>query len=146
MRYKTFHADCSAEDVTSRDYPQGGSTPLSSTPDESVAGLSSSESRLEYKDVFEYRDINRHARRKIEAWLNDGWSVEWEWYGGTFGSGHYMNLRRLALDDGLPFFPSPSNKRIVLELPTTPEEPHEGFNSDWPSAWPSVSDADSDSK
>ena len=124
IRYKTFLAAChSAEDVTRRDCASDESTPISSTPEELVAGSSSSESRLEYKDVLEYRDINRHARRKIEAWLNDGWSVEWEWYGGTFGSGHYMTLRRLASDDGLPFFPSPSNKRIVLELPTTPEEP-----------------------
>ena len=99
------------------------STPLSSTPEELVTGSSSSACRFEYENVLEYREINRHARRKIEAWLNDGWSVEWEWYGRTFGSGHYMTLRRLASDDGLPFFPSPSNKRIVLEFPTTPNQP-----------------------
>ena len=132
IRYKTFRADPSLEDVTARNHTPDDSTPLSSTPEEPVAGSSSSESRLEYKNVLEYREINRHARRKIEAWLNDGWSVEWEWNRKKYWieSEHQMTLRRLASDDGLPFFPSPSNKRIALEFPTTPKSPWDS-DFDW---------------
>ena len=35
-------------------------------------GSSSPEGGIEYKNVIEYRDVNRHARRKIEAWLTEG--------------------------------------------------------------------------
>ena len=78
IRHKTFRADPSLEDVTARNHAPDDSTPLSPEPEEAVAGPSSSKGRLEYKNILEYREINRHARRKIEAWLNDGWSVEWE--------------------------------------------------------------------
>ena len=117
VRYKSFRADPSPEDVTARDHAPNSSTPLSSTLDEPVAGSSSSESRLEFKNLLEYREINRHARRKIEEWLNDGWRVEWKWNKKYCEeSKHQMTLRRSEED--LP--PSPSNKRIVLEFPTTP--------------------------
>ena len=123
IRHKTFRADPSLEDVTARNHAPDDSTSLSSTREEPVAGSSSSEGRLEYKNILEYREINRHVRRKIEAWLNDGWSVEWKWNRKYWEeSEHQMTLRRLASDDGLPFFPSLSNKRIVLEFPTSPEE------------------------
>ena len=125
IRLKTFRADPSLEDVTARNHTPHGSTPLSSTPEEPVVRSSPSEGMLEYKNLLEYREINRHARRKIEAWLNDGWSVEWEWNGKYCVWGkepeHQMTLRRS--DENLPAFPSPSNKRIVLESPTTPAPP-----------------------
>ena len=131
IRHKTFRADPSLEDVTARNHGPDNSTPFSSTPEEPVAGSSTSESRLEYKNVLEYREINRHARWKIEAWLNDGWSVEWEWngkYRPWQKPEHQMTLRRP--DESLPPFPSPSNKRIVLEFPTLPEEPPYESDSD----------------
>ena len=124
IRHKTFRPDPSLEDVTAWNHAPDDSTPLSPVPEESFAGSSSSESRLEYKNVLEYREINRHARRKIEAWLNDGWCVEWEWNGEYTLRGfseHQMTLRRS--DENLPPFPSPSNKRVVLEFPTTPKPP-----------------------
>ena len=125
VRHKTFRADPSPEDFAAQNHAPYDNTPLLPATKEPVAGSSSSESRLEYKNILEYREINRHVRRKIEAWLNDGWSVEWEWNRKKYWieSEHQMTLRRLASDDGLPFFPSPSNKKIVLEFPTTPEEP-----------------------
>ena len=141
VRYKTFHADCSAEDVTPRNYAADDSIQLSSTPEEPAGGSSSSEGRLEYKNVIDCREMNRHARRKIEGWLNDGWSVEWEWNGKYCEeSKHQMTLTRS--DENLP--PSPSKKRIVLEFPTTPSPWDTDF--DLPSEWLSASDAGSDSK
>ena len=153
IRYKTFlAARHSAEDVTSRNYALDDSTQLSSTPEGPVEGSSSSESRLEYENVLEYREINRHARRKIEAWLNDGWSVEWEWNGlydeqrkvdniwkhdAESWSVHQMTLRRS--DENLPPSTTPSNERIVLEFPTTPKLP-------WDSDSDCLSDSDSDSE
>ena len=122
IRHKTFRADPSLEDVTAWNHAPDDSTPLSSTPEEPARGSSSSESKLEYKNVLEYREINRHARRKIEAWLNDGWSVEWKWNGEYTPWGfseHQMTLRRS--NERLPPFPSPSTKRIVLEFPKTPK-------------------------
>ena len=131
IKYKTFHADPSLEDITARNHSPDDSTLLSLRPEEPVADSSSSKGRLEYKNVLEYREINRHARRKIEAWLNDGWSVEWEWNGLDdwdeddldYNSGwrynanplatHRMTLRRSKAN--LP--PSASNKRVVLEFP-----------------------------
>ena len=145
VRCKTFRADPSLEDVTARNHAPDNSTPLSSTPEDPVAGSAPSESRLEYKNIIEYREINRHARRKIEAWLNDGWSVEWEWNRKKYWieSEHQMTLRRLASDDGLPFFPSPSNKRITLKFPKTPNPPPD---PDPDPKYPEVySDAESDS-
>ena len=118
VRHKTFSADPSLEDVTARNHAPDDCTPLSPTLEGPVAGSSSSEGRLEYKNVVEYREINRHARRKIEAWLNDGWCVEWEWNHKYWKEEHHMTLRRS--DESLPPFPSPSNKTIVLEFPTTP--------------------------
>ena len=54
-----------------------------------------------------------------------------------------MTLRRLASDDGLPFFPSPSNKRITLKFPKTPNPPPD---PDPDPKYPEVySDAESDS-
>ena len=159
VRYKTFRADPSLEDVTARNHTPDDSTPLSSTPEESVTGSSSSEGRLEYKNVLEYREINRHARRKIEAWLKDGWSVEWEWNGlydkwrwdaevlyyvAESWTVHQMTLRRT--DESLPPFPSPSTKRIVLEFPTTPEPPPWNYDSDWSLDPDSASDVDPDSE
>ena len=143
IRHKTFRADPSLEDATARNHALDDSTPLSSTPEGPVAGSSSAKSRLEYKSVLEYREINRHARRKIEAWLFDGWSVEWEWnrlydelrkvddiwrYDGEPRPVHQMTLRRS--DENLPSSPTPSNERIVLEFPTTPKSPWDS-NSDW---------------
>ena len=134
IRYKTFRADPSLEDVTARDHTPHDSTPLSSTPEEAVAGSSSSESILEYKNILEYREINRHARRKIEAWLNDGWCVEWEWNGrynynwrdsrwksrsDEYRSAHWMTLRRSKAN----LSSSPSGKKIGLKFPNTPKAP-----------------------
>ena len=106
-------------------------TPLSSTPEELVTGSSSSACRLEYKNLLEYREINRHARRKIEAWLNDGWSVEWEW-NGQYDSYRWVD-NRMEFDDQSQavhqmtlkrsranLSPSASNKGIALKFPTTP--------------------------
>ena len=134
VRHKTLHANRSTDGVTTRDHAQDDSTQLPSALKEPVASSSSSESRPEYENVLEYREINRHARRKIEAWLNDGWSVEWKWngmydgfrcvnkrreYGFRFRSAHWMVLKRSRAN----VCPSASNKRIVLEFPTTPERP-----------------------
>ena len=159
VRYKTFRADPSLEDVTARNYAPDDSTTLSPAPKEPIAGSSSSEGKLEYKNVLEYREINRHARRKIEAWLNDGWSVEWEWnglddededsldhnigwrYNAKPLATHRMTLRRSKAN--LP--PSASNKRIVLEFPTTPKAPWDS-DSDCSSDSGSASDVDSDSE
>ena len=135
IRYKTFLAAChSAEDVTRRDCASAESTPISSTPEELVAGSSSSESRLEYMNVLEYREINRHARRKTEAWLNDGWSVEWEWNGlynyktcdsrwkgdsDEYRPAYRMTLRRSKAN----LSSSTSGKNIGLKFPNTPNPP-----------------------
>ena len=135
IRYKTFLAAChSAEDVTRRDCASAESTPISSTPEELVAGSSSSESRLEYMNVLEYREINRHARRKTEAWLNDGWSVEWEWNGlynyktcdsrwkgdsDEYRPAYRMTLRRSKAN----LSSSTSGKNIGLKFPKTPNPP-----------------------
>ena len=133
IRYKTFRADPSLEDVTARNHTPDDSTPLSSTPEESVTGSSSSEGRLEYKNVLEYREINRHARRKIEAWLNDGWCVEWEWNGrynynwrdsrwksrsDEYRSAHWMTLRRSNAN-----LSSSSSNKIDLKFPGTQKAP-----------------------
>ena len=132
IRLKIFRSDPPLEDVTVRNHAPDDSTQLPSTSKEPVAGSSSSEGRLEYKNILKYREINRHVRRKIEAWLNDGWSVEWEWNRKKYWieSEHQMTLRRFASDDGLPFFPPPSNKRIALEFPTTPKSPWDS-DFDW---------------
>ena len=143
VRHKTFRADPSLEDVTARNHALDDSTPLSSAPEGPVAGSSPSESMLEYKNILEHREINRHARRKIEAWLNDGWCVEWEWNHKYRNSEHQMTLRRS--DKILSPFPSPWNERIVLEFPTTPKPPWYP-DSDCSSDSRSASDADSDSK
>ena len=120
--------------VTARSYASDNNTQLLSPKDPVVSSYS--EDGLEYKNVLEYREINRHARRKIREWLNEGWSIEWEWngkYGGL--SEHQMTLRRF--DENLPPFPSPSHKKIVLEFPST-HEPGSGLGS--------ASDVDSDSE
>ena len=126
--------------------------PLSSTPEELVTGSSSSACRLEYKNVLEYREINRHARRKIEAWLNDGWSVEWEWNGlynyklgdsrwksdsDEHKSVHWMALRRSNAN----LSSSPSGKKIGLKFPKTPNPPPDP-DPNFPAVY---SDAESDS-
>ena len=131
IRYKTFRADPSLEDVTARNHAPDDSTPLSPAQEEPVAGSSSAERGPEYKNILEYREINRHARRKIEAWLDDGWSVEWKWNGlydderwvdsrweFVFAE-HWMTLRR----SDVSLSRSTSDKRIILEFPTTPEPP-----------------------
>ena len=142
VRHKTFRADPSLEDVSARNHAPDDSTPLSPALEEPVSGSSSSKGRLEYKNVLEYREINRHARRKIEAWLNDGWSVEWEWNEEYWEeSKHQMTLKRS--NERLP--PSPSNKRVVLEFPTTPKPPWYP-DSDCSSDSRSASNVDSDSK
>ena len=84
----------------------------------SVHALSSG-SGLEYVGVLEYREINRHARRKIETWLNSGWSVSWEWNGQYLWEGpmHWMNLTRIEADG---IRPSPSDGKVKLEFPKTP--------------------------
>ena len=81
IRLKIFRSDPLLEDVTVRNHAPDDSTQLPSTSKEPVAGSSSSEGRLEYKNILKYREINRHVRRKIEAWLNDGWCVSWVWNG-----------------------------------------------------------------
>ena len=111
---------------------------------------------LEYKNILEYREINRHARRKIEAWLNDGWGIEWEWnglydklrlvgnmleYDAESRPVHQMTLRR----SNAKLSPSASNKRAALEFPTTPKSPWDS-DSDCSSDSDSASDADSDSE
>ena len=134
VRHKTFRADPSLEDVTARNHALDDSTPLSSAPEGPVAGSSSSKGRLEYENVLEYRGINRHARRKIEAWLNDGWSVEWKWNGlydgwlWTDNGWEYDEIPRTSYRMTLRWSnaklsPSASNKRVVLEFPTTPKPP-----------------------
>ena len=134
IRLKIFRSDPLLEDVTVRNHAPDDSTQLPSTSKEPVAGSSSSEGRLEYKNILKYREINRHVRRKIEAWLNDGWTVEWEWNWvydkwrldertllnvADYWTIHQMTLRRS--NERLPPFPSPSTKRIVLEFPKTPK-------------------------
>ena len=133
IRYKTFRADSSLEDVTARNHDPDDSTPLSPVPEESFASSSSSESRLEYKNVLEYREINRHARRKIEVWLNDGWRVSWVWnglydykdndsrydYDKPYRSAQWMTLRRSKAN----ISSSPSGKKIGLKFPSTPKTP-----------------------
>ena len=71
IRHRTFRADPLLEDVTAGSDASNGSVPQS-TPVVPECGSPSSEDRLEYENVLEYLEINRHARRKIEAWLNDG--------------------------------------------------------------------------
>ena len=135
IRYNTFRADPSTEDVTAINNASGDSSP-SGVLDVSP---SSSEGRLEYENVLEYRDINRHARRKIEAWINDGWRVSWEWnglynysrekravdnrwvYDGPGATAHWMTLRKSRAN--LPLSGSTSHKRITLEFPKTPKPP-----------------------
>ena len=143
-RFGTRHSvpTPSLEDVTARNHAPDDSTPLSSTLEDPVAGSSPSEGRLEYKNVLEYREINRHARRKIEAWLNDGWSVEWEWnglYNYKWGdnrrksdsdehkSVHWMALRRSKAN----LSSSPSGKKIGLEFPKTPNPPPDPNPGRW---------------
>ena len=71
IRHRTFRADPLLEDVTAGSDASNGSVPQS-TPVVPECGSPSSEDRLEYENVLEYLEINRHARRKIEAWLYDG--------------------------------------------------------------------------
>ena len=152
IRYKTFHAKHSTDDVTARNHAPDDSTQLPSTPKEPVAGSSSSESRLEYKNVLEYREINRHARRKIEAWLNDGWSVEWVWnglydykredsryeYNNPYRSKQWMTLKRSKAN----LSSSPSGKKTGLKFPKTPNPPPDPDpDPDYPAVY---SDAESD--
>ena len=131
IKYKTFRADPSLEDVTAETYSTNART---STPGEMGDGLSSPGGRIEYVNVIEYRDVNRHARRKIEAWLNDEWSVSWKWNGlhdykwgdsrwksdsDEYRSVHWMVLERSKTN----LLPSPSNKKIKLKFPKTPKPP-----------------------
>ena len=156
IRYKTFRADPSLEDVTARNHTPDDNTPLSSTPEESVTTSSSSEGRLEYKNILEYREINRHARRKIEVWLNDGWRVSWVWNGlydydnrdsrfkrgDQYRSAHWMSLRRSKANSS----PSTLSKKIILKFPKTPNPLPDPIHPKWHSLMYPDSDLDSDSE
>ena len=123
---------------------------------ETEAGSLSSESPIEYPNVLEYRDINRHMRRKIEAWLNDGWCVSWVWNGmydykendsrydrdDQHRSAHWMTLRRSKAN--LPS--SPSGKKTGLKFPRTPNPPPDPNPRIWEPAVYSDVEADSDSE
>ena len=132
IRYRTFLADSNLAAGDNEAYSTSGScfsdpgdTTPSSEPlpgergtDVSLHALSDG-SGLEYAGVLEYREINRHVRRKIEAWLNGGWSVSWEWNGQYLWEGpmHWMNLTRIEANS---IRPSPSDGKIKLEFPKTP--------------------------
>ena len=105
--HKTFHASSSPENDAAGNHATDINVPSTSEapPDNSSPPL---ESRLEYKHLLEYREVNRHARRKIAGWLNDGWRVSWEWNGlhnyksgsskwkcngDEYRSARWMNLR-----------------------------------------------------
>ena len=134
VRHKTFHADCSVEDDIARNYAPDDNTPLSSTPEGAAGGSPYSADLLEYEHVLEYREINRHARRKIEAWSNSGWCVSWKWNGrynykwrdsrrksdsDELRSAHWMTLRRSRLN----LSSSPSGQKVGLQFPKTPKPP-----------------------
>ena len=98
------------------------------------------EGELVCDTALEYREINRHARRKIEAWLNHGWRASWRWNGlydrwiDQCESAHWMTLKRPRTNISTS---SPSSKRrIRLEFPKTPCDPDWGSDSE--------SDSDSD--
>ena len=130
IKCKTFRADPSLERIPAGNDATDGGFPLSK-PRRPVVCSSPMGCKLEYKSILEYREINRHARRKIESWLNDGWCLSWEWnglhdyvrgdsrYNGKYKSGHWMCLRRTKVD--LP--PSASNQKIILKFPETPKPP-----------------------
>ena len=112
--------------------------------------------KLEYKSVLEYREINRHTRRKIEAWLEDGWYISWEWNGlhdyqkrdsrfdddNPYGSAHWMTLRRSKAK----ISPLTSRKRKALKFPKTPNPPPDPNPHPYHPAVYSDNESDSDSE
>ena len=132
VRYRTYYRGPSAEDVRADSNTHDG-TPAQEVEKADDVGIAP-ELNTEYKRILEYREINRHARRKIEAWLSDGWCVSWKWNGSydyedhdsrrkyrdeRYTSAHWMTLVRKE-----ETIPSPhSKKRIELEFPSTPEPP-----------------------
>ena len=131
IKYKTFHADPSLEDVTREGLASNDNDP-SPTLEVPISGTPPPKCKLEYENILEYREINRHARRKIETWLNEGWRVSWEWngmhkyesidsrwkYDNRYIPAHWMVLRRPRTN--LSSSTSTSTERSVLRFPKTP--------------------------
>ena len=156
IRYKTFRADLSHEDFTAQSRASNDNA-LSLAPEEPDNNSPPSEGELEYVNVLEYREINRHARRKIEEWLNDGWYISWKWNGlynykwgdsrwkhdgDKYRSAHWMVLRKskVYLSSCIP------NERPVLRFPKTPKTPPDPKrHRSWIPAEYSASDSNSDS-
>ena len=132
---KVFHAEALTEDI-----PAEICGVRLSRMEEPDANSLSSPGKSEYTILMESQDINRHAQRKIEAWLNDGWSAFWEWNGeynykagdsrwrhhDRYRSTHWMSLRKVEAKP----FGSPLNLKFSLQFPEIPEPPVDP-DSDW---------------
>ena len=112
---------------------------------------------VEYRTAAgEVRGVNRHARRKIEACLIEGWCVSLKWNGlydykendsrynddDRYTAVHWMNLRRPKVI----FSPSTSKEKIILKFPKTPKPPPDPNPREWSPAVYSDNEADSDSE
>ena len=112
VKYRAYHASPSVENLTTESRTSDLIAP-SLRLGGSNSGSPSSDSKSFYVNVLEYREINRHARRKIEMWLRDGWRIFWKWNGKYKGElEHRMTLKRTKANHS----PYPSRKKTKYGL------------------------------
>ena len=151
IRYRTFRADPPEKEFAVKCASNASVSLMAS--EEPAAGSSPVQDGHEYRNLLEYRELNRHARRKIKAWLNDGWRISWEWnwlhdyswldsrynYNDPYRSTHWMNLKGPK-----PNLSSFTSNKITLKFPRTPKPlPDPNPEPGWDPVVYSDSDSDS---